>query len=92
MVLTAEQHTQLQGILRSTGVRSARKLRAEAIAKGIKITHKEAEAAFRRDEQPAARQVLAPARRPGEVRCGGAHCQAAGRSDGLQQQHRQEEG
>jgi hypothetical protein len=39
-------------------------LRAEAIARGIKITHKEAEEAFRRDEQPAARQVLAPARRP----------------------------
>ena len=64
MVLTAEQHTQLQGILRSTGVRSARKLRAEAIAKGIKITQKEADEAFGRDEQPAARQVLALARRP----------------------------
>jgi len=64
MPLTAEKNTLLQGILRSTGVKSARKLRAEAVAKGHKITQKEADEAFRRDEQPAARQVLAPAQRP----------------------------
>ena len=64
MPLTEAQHAQLQEILRSTGVKSAQKLRTEAIAQGLPITHTDAKEAFSRDAHPATRQVLAPAQRP----------------------------